>query len=245
MAEKSPFVVDADWLQGQLGTPGLSIVDASWYLPAQGRDAKAEYKAAHIPGAMFFDQDVVVDPDSDLPHTLPRPEIFARMPAPWEFPPTTRSSSMTVRECFPRRASGGCFASWALRSIILDGGFDSWKKPGVRLRRSDQDRARASSIRISTQVRVAGIEDVRGIVESGERQIADARPAGRFAGEDPEPRKGVRSGHMPGAKTCRRLRCPRTAICCRSTNCAASWSTPGSISTSRSSHLAARASRQR
>ena len=72
MPETAPFIVDADWLQKRLGTPGLSIVDASWYLPAQKRDARAEYEAAHIPGAMFFDQDDVVDPDSDLPHTLPR-----------------------------------------------------------------------------------------------------------------------------------------------------------------------------
>ena len=63
MSEKSPFVVDADWLQGELGRPGLSVVDASWYLPGQGRDARAEYNAAHIPGAIFFDQDLVVDPD--------------------------------------------------------------------------------------------------------------------------------------------------------------------------------------
>ena len=71
MAETKPFTIDADWLQKRLGTPGLSIVDASWYLPAQERDAQAEYEAAHIPGAVFFDQDAVVDPDSKLPHTLP------------------------------------------------------------------------------------------------------------------------------------------------------------------------------
>ena len=70
--------MDADWLQEHLGTPGLSIVDASWYLPAQKRDARAEYEAAHIPGAVFFDQDAVVDPEFDLPHTLPDAKTFAR-----------------------------------------------------------------------------------------------------------------------------------------------------------------------
>src|SRR5262249_20843404 len=78
MAEKSPFVVDADWLQSRLGTPGLSVGDASLYLPAQGREARAEYEAGHIRGALFFNQDEVVDADSTLPHTLPRPEVFAR-----------------------------------------------------------------------------------------------------------------------------------------------------------------------
>ena len=78
MAETGAFTIDADWLEKRLGTPGLSIVDASWYLPAQKRDAKAEYEAGHIPGAIFFDQDEVVDPDSELPHTLPDPATFAQ-----------------------------------------------------------------------------------------------------------------------------------------------------------------------
>ncbi|MGB3387883.1 MAG: rhodanese-like domain-containing protein, partial [Pseudaminobacter sp.] len=78
MPEKSPFVIDADWLQERLGSPGVALVDGSWYLPAQKRDAQAEYDAAHIPGAIFFDLDQVVDPDSDLPHMLPPPEVFAR-----------------------------------------------------------------------------------------------------------------------------------------------------------------------
>jgi thiosulfate/3-mercaptopyruvate sulfurtransferase len=78
MAADSPFTVDADWLQQRLGEPGLTIVDASWYLPAHKRDARTEYDAAHIPGAVFFDQDAVSDPDSELPHTLPSPRHFAR-----------------------------------------------------------------------------------------------------------------------------------------------------------------------
>ena len=76
MAES--FTVTADWLHERLDAPGLSIVDASWYLPAQKRDAKAEYDAGHIPGAVFFDHDLVVDPDSDLPHALPKPQLFAQ-----------------------------------------------------------------------------------------------------------------------------------------------------------------------
>src|SRR5690606_18850968 len=78
MSQTSLFVVSADWLQERLGKPGLSIVDGSWYLPTQGRDARAEYQAAHIPGAVFFDHDKVVEPGSDLPHTLPSPRLFAQ-----------------------------------------------------------------------------------------------------------------------------------------------------------------------
>ncbi|RUX87638.1 rhodanese-like domain-containing protein, partial [Mesorhizobium sp. M7D.F.Ca.US.004.01.2.1] len=78
MAEDSPFTVDADWLQERLSEPGLVVVDASWYLPAQKRDARGEYEAAHIPGARFLDQDAVSDPDSSLPHTLPSPQHVAQ-----------------------------------------------------------------------------------------------------------------------------------------------------------------------
>ena len=75
--QKSAFVVSADWLQERLGDPTVKIVDASWYLPAQNRDPKAEYAAAHIPGAVFYDQDLIADPDSGLPHTIPSPMAFA------------------------------------------------------------------------------------------------------------------------------------------------------------------------
>jgi thiosulfate/3-mercaptopyruvate sulfurtransferase len=71
MSDQNPFFVTPDWLQERLGQPGLKIVDGSWYLPAQKRDARAEYDSGHIPGAVFFDHDKVVDPDSGLPHTLP------------------------------------------------------------------------------------------------------------------------------------------------------------------------------
>ena len=78
MSDRNPFFVTPEWLEERLGQPGLKIVDGSWYLPAQKRDARKEYDSGHIPGAVFFDHDKVVDPDSDLPHTLPSPGIFAK-----------------------------------------------------------------------------------------------------------------------------------------------------------------------
>jgi thiosulfate/3-mercaptopyruvate sulfurtransferase len=78
MSQTSPFVVSADWLLSRLGQPGLTVIDGSWYLPAQGRDARAEYDAGHIPGAIFFDHDEVVEPGVDLPHALPSPRHFAQ-----------------------------------------------------------------------------------------------------------------------------------------------------------------------
>ena len=77
MSKRDDIIVSADWLQERLGQPGLSIVDGSWYLPTQNRDAFGEYEAGHIPGAVFFDHDLVVQPGVELPHATPSPKVFA------------------------------------------------------------------------------------------------------------------------------------------------------------------------
>jgi thiosulfate/3-mercaptopyruvate sulfurtransferase len=201
MPEKSPFVVDADWLQAKLKTPGISVVDASWYLPAQKRDARAEYDAAHIPGAVFFDLDMVVDPDSDLPHMLPRPNLFAQH---------VGSMGISADDTIVIYDGPGFFSAprvwWMFRVMgvfqvyILDGGFDGWKAAGLPVTSEPTKTAGNVFHANFDAARVASLADMRRIVESGERQIADARPAGRFTGVDPEPRAGMRSGHMPGAR---------------------------------------------
>ena len=201
MSERSPFVVDADWLQEWLGKPGVAIVDASWYLPAQKRDARAEYEAGHIPGAVFFDQDAVVHEGSDLPHTLPRAEHFARFAG---------SMGISVDDTIVVYDGPGVFSAprvwWMFRVMgakevfILDGGFDHWKAEGRPVSTLPTKVAPCVFTPDFDGERVATLADMREIVETGARQIADARPAGRFAGSDPEPRPGVRGGHMPGAK---------------------------------------------
>ncbi len=110
MSDKSAFVISRDDLKARLGEPGLAIVDASWYLPAAGRNGQDEYNAAHIPGAVFFDQDVIADKDSGLPHTLPSPELLRVMSVRWASQQMKPLLSMTVPACFLRRASGGCSA---------------------------------------------------------------------------------------------------------------------------------------
>jgi thiosulfate/3-mercaptopyruvate sulfurtransferase len=200
MPETSPFVIDGDWLQSRLTTPGISIVDASWYLPAQGRNAKAEYEAGHIPGAVFFDHDQVVDPDSTLPHTLPRPEVFARHAG---------SMGISADDTIVVYDGPGVFSAprawWMFRVMgvfqiyLLDGGIDRWKKEGRPLT-SEPTRVAPCVFHADFDAsRVAPFDEMRGIVEARSAQVADARPAGRFTGAEPEPRQGVRSGHMPGA----------------------------------------------
>jgi thiosulfate/3-mercaptopyruvate sulfurtransferase len=200
MAQDSPFIVDADWLQQRLGEPGVTIIDASWYLPAQKRDARAEYDAAHIPGARFLDQDAVSDPDSTLPHTLALPRHFAQY---------VGAMGVSADDTIVVYDGPGLFSAprawWMFRVMgvfqvyILNGGIDRWKAEG-RPVTAEPTKIAPSVFHVDFDAgRVVGLEEMRRIVGGRESQIADARSAGRFAGIDPEPRAGVRSGHMPGA----------------------------------------------
>lgn len=200
MAEDSPFTVDADWLEQRLGQPGLSIVDASWYLPAQKRDARGEYDAAHIPGAVFLDQDAVSDQDSPLPHTLASPRDFAQY---------VGTMGISADDTIVVYDGPGFFSAprawWMFRvmgvfqTYILDGGFDRWKTEGHPVTTEPTKIAPGIFHADFDASRVASLEDMRRVVASGESQIADARSPGRFAGAEPEPRAGVRPGHMPGS----------------------------------------------
>jgi thiosulfate/3-mercaptopyruvate sulfurtransferase len=201
MAEDSPFTVDADWLQERLGEPGITIVDASWYLPAQKRNARGEYEAGHIPGAVFFDQDAVSDNSSNLPHTLPSPQDFARF---------VGTLGISADDTIVVYDGPGFFSAprawWMFRVMgvfqvyVLDGGFDGWKASGRPVTADITKIAPCIFHAEFDEARVASLADMRRIVETRESQIADARGAGRFAGTEPEPRAGVRSGHMPGAR---------------------------------------------
>ncbi len=201
MAEDSPFTVDADWLQQRLGQPGLSVVDASWYLPAQKRDAQAEYKAAHIPGAVFLDQDAISDQASALPHTLASAADFAQF---------VGSMGISADDTIVVYDGPGFFSAprawWMFRvmgvfqTYILDGGFDNWKAQG-RPTTAEPTKVAPCVFHADFDARrVVGLAEMRSIVETRQSQVADARSPGRFAGSEPEPRAGMRSGHMPGAR---------------------------------------------
>ena len=202
MTEKSPFVVSADWLQDRLGPTGPKIVDASWYLPPMGRDQRQEYESAHIPGAVFFDQDEIVEPGIDLPHTLPSPEVFAKHAA---------RLGLSDKDTIVVYDGLGMFAAprvwWMLRIMgaenvfVLDGGFDRWKAAGRPVTNEVPDLAPGRFQVRFNEAAVSRLDQMLRIVDSQATQIADARPAGRFTGEIPEPRPGLRSGHMPGARS--------------------------------------------
>jgi thiosulfate/3-mercaptopyruvate sulfurtransferase len=200
--DQSPFVVSFEWLAKSLGQPGLKIVDASWYLPAQNRDGAAEYAASRIPGAVFFNQDKIVDPTSGLPHTIAGEADFALAAGDLGLADT---DTIVVYD------GPGMFTAprvwWLLRlfgaanAYVLDGGFDAWKSQGLPVETGDPaipSPARFNATRNSPAI--TSFDQMKAIVESRSSQIADARGPGRFAGVEPEPRAGMRSGHMPGAR---------------------------------------------
>lgn len=200
--DQNPFVVSFDWLKSRIGEPGLKIVDASWYLPAQNRNAAAEFAASRIPGAVYFDQDKIVDPASGLPHTIASPAEFARAAGELGL---SDSDTIIVYD------GPGMFSAprvwWLLRifgagnTYVLDGGFDSWKAQGLPIQTgSPASPAPADFNATLNSDAITGFDQMQVIVDRQTSQIADARGAGRFTGVEAEPREGMRSGHMPGAR---------------------------------------------
>lgn len=199
---KSRFIVSADWVEKQLGAPEFRIIDASWYLPAAGRNGAVEYAAGHIPGAVFFDQDVIADKSTGLPHSLPSPQVFAEAMGKFG---VSETDTIVVYD------GPGFFSAprvwWMLRVMgashvyILDGGLDGWKKEGRPLQTDLPEPAPVIFTPNFRRERVTTLSEMLEIVETGSRQIADARAASRFTGDEAEPRPGMRSGHMPGARS--------------------------------------------
>lgn len=199
--EPLPALVSTGWLAARLGRPGLRVVDGSWYLPTSGRDAAAEYAVAHIPGAVFFDLDATSDRTSPLPHMLPSAADFARQ--------MTELGLDDEDDLVIYDGSGVNLSAprvwWIFRvfghdrAAVLDGGIGKWRGEGRPLEqvRVTLPRGRFSARRVPGAVR--DLNDVRRNLSHPTEQVVDMRPAGRFAGTDPEPRPGLRRGHIPGS----------------------------------------------
>ena len=198
-------IVDTAWLAANLAAPDLVVLDGSWHLPAEKRDPRAEYRANHIPGARFFDIDDISDDATSLPHMLPPPEKFAAK---------MQALGVGAGDCVVAydASAPGLFSAarvwWMFRAFghanvaVLDGGLKKWKAEG-RASTADAAPARPAtplSPRLDKHL-VASLEEMRALVAAGSGQIVDARAAGRFEGREPEPRPGVRSGHIPGARS--------------------------------------------
>jgi thiosulfate/3-mercaptopyruvate sulfurtransferase len=200
-ADDPKTLVSTDWLAAHLKDPDLRVIDASWYLPDAKRDAKAEYAAAHIAGARFFDIDEITDQRSNLPHMAPPPEKFI-----------SRLRAMGIGDGHQVVIydGSGLFSAarvwWTFRLMgktdvaVLDGGFPKWQAEGREIEDMPPIvRDRHMTVSRQNQL-VKDVTQVAHAAKLAEAEIIDARSAARFKGEAPEPRPGLRSGHIPGSK---------------------------------------------
>jgi thiosulfate/3-mercaptopyruvate sulfurtransferase len=196
----SRWLLSTDWLAQRLGAPDVVVVDGSSYLVTMQRDAAAEYLAGHIPGAVRFDIDAIADHSNPLPHMLPDAAQFAR---------DVGALGIADGDTIVVYDGAGMYSAprvwWTFRlfgadkAFVLDGGLPKWKAEGRPLEAGAVNPApRTFKARKNAEL-VASLATVRAALASGAAQVVDARPAERFFGRAPEPRPGLRSGHMPGA----------------------------------------------
>ncbi|QPM91749.1 3-mercaptopyruvate sulfurtransferase [Pseudooceanicola algae] len=201
MQDDPKVLVSTTWLAQHLKDPDLRVLDASWFMPGAGRDGRAEYLAAHIPGARFFDIDEISDHRSELPHMAPPVEKFM-----------SRLRAMGVGDGHQVVVydSQGIFSAarvwWLFRLMgqfdvaVLDGGLAKWIADGHTVEDLDPlIRDRHMTVRRQNQM-VKDVTQVSAASKLGDYEIVDVRAAPRFRGEVPEPREGLRAGHIPGAR---------------------------------------------
>ena len=199
------FTVDADWLAARLGDSDLSIVDASWYLPTmlvdgQPRDGKAEFDAQHIPGAVYFDINAITEPASTLPHTLAPANVFAEKVGALGISDQDTIVVYDGMGLFSAARVWWNFRQMGARNVfVLDGGLPAWLDKGFEVESGSPTVSAKTFNAQSNASAIASLDDMQQWVKDQSMQIADARPHDRFTGEAPEPRAGMRSGHMPGA----------------------------------------------
>ena len=202
MTGEFPALVSTDWLASRLGSPGLRVVDGSWYLPGSGRDPAAEYVEGHIPGAVFLDLDATSDPATSLPHMLPLASDFAER---MMLLGLSNSDDIVVYD-----GSGVNLSAprvwWMLRTFghrrvaVLDGGIQKWRRENRPIERGVVELPPG---RFTARLDPAAVRDlaaVRANLENGAEQLVDLRSRGRFVGVEPEPRPGLRGGHVPGSR---------------------------------------------
>jgi thiosulfate/3-mercaptopyruvate sulfurtransferase len=196
-----PALVDVAWLGEALKSPRLRVLDASFYLPTEQKNAREEFEKAHIPGARFFDIEDIADTESTLPHMLPAAGRFARKVASLGVGNGDRVVIYDQKGIFSAPRAWWMFAHFGHAEVaVLDGGLPAWRAAGQQVEAgwpADPEPAQYVARHYATQVR--GLGDMLHNLESGAELVIDARPAGRFAGTAPEPRPGLPSGHIPGA----------------------------------------------
>ena len=194
-------LVSTNWLAERLGKPGILVFDTTKYLPNEPKDGKAEFKLAHIPGARFFDIDDIADPDTTLPHMVPTAGRFAAKMA------ALGVANASTIVFYDQKGLASAARGWWMmglfghdRAAVLDGGLPKWQAEGRPVEAGDPTSATPAEFRPDLRAtRLRGVGDILANVATQAELVLDARAAGRFTGAVPEPRAGMRSGHMPGA----------------------------------------------
>jgi thiosulfate/3-mercaptopyruvate sulfurtransferase len=191
--------VTTDWLAENLTSPDLVVIDGSWYLPDDKRDPHAEYLAAHIPGAVFFDIDAIADHSTALPHMLPDPVAFSSAMRKLGIGDGMRAVVYDGAGLFSAPRVWWTLRAFGMQEVaVLEGGLPKWKAEGHPLEDGLVHRQPRHFTARLDHGAVASLSDVERQLKAGV-QLIDARSAARFAGEEPEPRPGVRPGHIPGS----------------------------------------------
>ena len=201
MTDDPATLVSTRWLAARLRDPEIRVIDASWYLPDAGRDPAAEYAEAHIPGARFVSLDDVSDPASPLPHAAPSAAAFASR---------LRRAGVGDGHVVVIYDGAGIFSAarlwWLMRrfglpAAVLDGGLPLWRAEGRPVTGAvPAGRERHLTLGAGAPELLRDVVDVARAVKLGHAQVVDARSAARFRGDAPEPRPGLRAGHVPGSR---------------------------------------------
>lgn len=196
-------LVSTEWLAAHLDAPNIRVADASWYLPAAGRNPRKEFEEVHIPGAVFFDIDAISDQNTELPHMLPDPVAFAS---------SMRKLGLGDADTVVFYDGAGIYSApralWMMRAMghlnaaVLDGGLPKWKREDRPLARRKDAPPTIGHRHFTPRPDRDMVRDYAGMrnnLASKAEQVVDARSPSRFRGEEQEPRPGVKPGHMPGA----------------------------------------------
>jgi thiosulfate/3-mercaptopyruvate sulfurtransferase len=194
-------LVTTEWLAKHHDAPDVRVVDGTWHMPQLGRDARAEFLAAHIPGAVFFDIDAIADHTTTLPHMLPSAEAFAAAVGALGLGSGDRIVVYDVRGVVSAARVWWTFRAFGHDAVaVLDGGLRKWRHEGRPVEAGEPKPApRTFAARLRPEL-VRDLAAMRANLTSRAEQVVDARSAGRFAGTEPEPRPGLRGGHIPGSR---------------------------------------------
>ncbi|MGH7355713.1 MAG: 3-mercaptopyruvate sulfurtransferase [Candidatus Rokuibacteriota bacterium] len=193
-------LVTTEWLARERGAPDLRVVDGSWHMPQLKRDARAEFVAAHVPHAVFFDIDAIADRSTPLPHMLPRPQAFADAVGALGIGDGDRVIVYDSRGVVSAARVWWTFRVFGHDAVaVLDGGLPKWRAEGRPLDSGVPSSApRAFGARFRPAL-VRDLDALRANLKTQREQVLDARSPGRFHGTEPEPRAGLRPGHIPGS----------------------------------------------